>query len=141
MRAALAPDIARRCAERRDEAVLADLREVLAAMEASSQDLDRLQVLALDFWQHLVGGSDNVAYELAFNTLRRTYEAIRGALVQAFADELTALADHRAIVQAVERGDGRAAARAAARLVDRGTRAVLAIVELLGGRRPGEAAR
>lgn len=140
MRSALAPDIARLCAERCDESVFASLDAIIDEMEKAGEDLERLQVLALEFWQALVGGCDNVAYELAFNTLRQTYEEIRGALVQAFADELSDLASHRAIRRAVKKRDPKAAARAATTLVAKGTEAVLAIVELLenGGKRRGD---
>jgi DNA-binding FadR family transcriptional regulator len=131
MRAALAPDIARLCAKRRGPGVGEQLESITNQMRQAGENLDRLQMLALEFWQVLVAGSDNVAYELAFNTLRGTYEEIRGALVQAFADELQDLDDHVAISKAVAKGDAKAAAKAAQRLVAKGTEAVLAIVELL----------
>src|SRR5262245_28659758 len=78
IRAALAPDIARLCARRADATVIAELRGVLAEIERAhgSDDLPALQELSLRFWDVLVRGSDNIAYELAFNTLRATYDTV-----------------------------------------------------------------
>ncbi len=133
MRAALAPDIARLCARRGGEAVGKGLQGIVASMEAQRDDLERLQVLSLEFWDELVRGSGNIAYELAFNTLRTTYEKIRGALVQVMADEVRDLDDYRAIAQAVARGDDVAAKHVAANLVEHGTHRVMALIDALQG--------
>jgi DNA-binding FadR family transcriptional regulator len=72
MRQALAPDIARLCARRSKPEIVTQLRAVVAAMGEAQDDLERLQTLSLDFWDELVRGCDNIAYELAFNTLRES---------------------------------------------------------------------
>ena len=131
MRAALAPDIARLCAQRADDALIAELRAIVSSMHDAEQDLERLQTLSLEFWDLLVRGSGNLAYELAFNTLRVTYENIRGALVQVMADEVRDLAAHRAIANAVAERDEAAARDAAAALVQHGTQRVLGLIEAL----------
>lgn len=132
MRAALAPDIARLCALRADAELHRLLREVVDDMRAAAkpEDLPRLQVLSLELWELLVTGSDNIAYRLAFNTLRATYEQIREALVIALADELRDIQTCAAVVAAVEVRDGRAAHTRAGELVERGTRGILAAIEL-----------
>jgi GntR family transcriptional regulator, transcriptional repressor for pyruvate dehydrogenase complex len=131
MRAALAPDIARLCARRADDAAVEELQGVVAEMARHADDVERLQTLSLEFWDVLVRGSGNLAYELAFNTLRVTYETIRGALVQVMADEVRDLAAHRAIAEAVAEHDEDAARAAAGALVQHGTERVLGLIEAL----------
>jgi GntR family transcriptional regulator, transcriptional repressor for pyruvate dehydrogenase complex len=134
MRAALAPDIARLCARRADDSVIEELQGVFAEMEHATGELERLQVLSLEFWDVLVKGSGNLAYELAFNTLRVTYENIRGALLQVMADEVRDLAAHRAVAEAVARHDEDGARTAAAALVHHGTQRVLGLIDALRDR-------
>lgn len=133
MRAALAPDIARLCAARRSDETLEELEHVIEQMQAAHDDPEALQVLSLQLWDALVRGSGNIAYELAFNTLRETYEDLRGALVQVLADEVRDVAGHRAIVQAVRRRDQSAAREAAAAVVERGTTRVMGLIAVLEG--------
>lgn len=139
MRAALAPDVARLCAERADPHlvdlladVVADMRSVLNSERETSDTLEDLQLLSLDFWDLLVTGSDNIAYRLAFNTLRQTYEQIREALIIPLADELRELEDYARVVAAIRVGDSRLARASAEAIVRRGTEGVLAGIELLG---------
>ncbi|MEM7152075.1 MAG: GntR family transcriptional regulator [Myxococcota bacterium] len=133
MRAVLAPDIARLCAERATEADITALRELIESMHAAAEvdDLAELQDLSLRFWDVMVRGSGNIAYELSFNTLRETYDRLREVLVQVMAEETRDVAGHRAIAEAVERGDGGAAKHMADALMEKGTRAVLGLVGAL----------
>ncbi|MCA9680593.1 MAG: FadR family transcriptional regulator [Myxococcales bacterium] len=139
MRAALAPDIARLCAERATaqqkrelEALVQTMREVLGQKgEAEDEKLDRLQLLSLELWDLLVQGSENIAYRLAFNTLRRTYEQIREALVLPLAAELRSVERCAAIVAAVGIGDGRRAQAEAQALIALGSEGMDAAFEWL----------
>jgi GntR family transcriptional repressor for pyruvate dehydrogenase complex len=131
MRAALAPDIARLCALRADAAHARALLEIVEAMEAAAGDAAELQTLSLRFWDVLVRGSGNIAYELSFNGLRGTYDRIRGALVHVMADEVRDLESYRSIAKAVERGDDVAAKHVAAALVEHGTHRVLELIAAL----------
>lgn len=129
MRAVLAPDIARLCAERATprqkldlQALVDEMRQVLHHEgESEARKLDRLQLLSLELWDLLVQGSENIAYRLAFNTLRRTYEQIREALVLPLAAELRSVDRCAAIVAAVERGDGQGAGAEARALIALGS--------------------
>ncbi len=168
MRAALAPDVARLCAERADDRVVDELaavaeqmREVLDTsptrvgpdgptksiwLSGDSEQvatqmavLEQLQLLSLEFWDLLVTGSDNIAYRLAFNTLRQSYEQIREALLIPLAEELRSVDECRRLVAAVRAGDSRTARAAAETIVGRGTEGVLTGLELLdqlGAREP-----
>jgi GntR family transcriptional regulator, transcriptional repressor for pyruvate dehydrogenase complex len=138
MRAALAPDIARLCALRADAELCRMLREIVEDMRrVGPEQLDRLQVLSLELWELLVTGADNIAYRLAFNTLRLTYEQIRGVLVIALADELRAIDECARLVAAIDAHDGELARRCAAAIVERGTRGVLTAIELVESAGPG----
>lgn len=131
MRTVLVPDIARRCAERASAEDRAALAEAVAAMAAAGDDLERLAELALQFFEALVRGSNNIAYQLAQNTLRRAYDPIRSVLVNVLEDELRALADYRALAAAVAAADGDAAAAVSARLIEKGTDRLLRMLSAL----------
>ncbi len=136
MRATLAPDIARLCALRATPAQIAALEAVVAQLR-DTDDLDALQTLSLEFWEQLVEGSGNIAYRLALNTLYRTYEQIRGLLLQPLALELRAHERYAELVRAVGLGDGAAAQREAAAIVALGTAGLETAFELLDQLRAG----
>lgn len=137
MRAALAPDVARLCATRVDAEFAGLLHELVDTMrtvsgsETQPADLEALQILSLEFWDLLVMGTDNIAYRLAFNTLRHTYEQIRGALIIALADELRQVDLCAALVTAIERRDPETARAHASAIVQRGSAGILAALEVL----------
>lgn len=133
MRAALGPDIARLCAMRADAQLVAMLRELVHDMRkaAAPEDLERLQTLSLELWDLLVAGADNIAYRLAFNTLRHTYEQIREALVIALADELRQVDLCAALVEAIAARKPERARTHARAIVQRGSDGILTALELL----------
>lgn len=124
LRACLGPDIARRCAERAGTATREAAAELTEQMRGAGDDLAVLAALDLQLWDTLVEGAGNIAYRLAFNGLRRTYEPITAVLQATFADELRDHAGRAVLSSAVVAGDGPAAAAAAQRLLRRGERAV-----------------
>ena len=124
MRSALAPDIARLAAERARPAQLAALERVVRAMAAAADDLTALQGLALDFWSHLVDAADNLAYRLAYNSLRATYDQCRSLFTQVLADEIGDVARYRAIAAAVRGRDAHTAEWLARELIRRGEKAI-----------------
>ncbi|HUQ02337.1 MAG TPA: GntR family transcriptional regulator [Kofleriaceae bacterium] len=129
MRAALTPELARAAALRGGADLGAALREVLARMETAiagdarddrsgrgSDDarvLAELQQASLAFWQLVVDGTANLAYQLSFNTLRDAFLGMRETIAAAQTAELRDLKGYRAIARAIDDGDGDAAARAA----------------------------
>jgi DNA-binding FadR family transcriptional regulator len=129
MRASIGPDLARWCAVRANPAQVERLVAVTNAMAVTdSLDLAALATLDLEFWDALVEGSDNIAYRLAFNSLRRVVELAGRPLHSVLADELHDHAAHAAVAEAVGRSDGPAAAAAAAALLARGSEAVTALL-------------
>ena len=129
MRGALGPDVARCAAERGGAACAASLEQAIGAMRAASGDLEALQRLATAFWSHLVDGSDNVAYRLAFNALHATYDRVRAVLARAMEPELADPAPYAAIASAVRSRDAARADAVARELLSRGARGVLEALE------------
>lgn len=136
MRSALAPDIARLAAERGAAALAGTLDGIVERMSAAAGDLPELQGLAMRFWSALVDGTDNVAYRLAYNSLRDTYEKCMELLTGVLADELADEKRYRAIASAVRRGDGAGAERLARALTQRGERRLLDAVAALAAQQP-----
>lgn len=131
MRAAMAPDIARLAARRRSPEQVHRLLELVAAMAEHDDDLPALQLLALQFWDVLVEGSDNIAYQLVFNSLREAYDRLRELLVEVLAAELRDLAAYRAIAEAVQRQDDLSAATVARALMERGSSAIFQLIAVI----------
>jgi DNA-binding FadR family transcriptional regulator len=128
MRAAIGPDVARRAAQRATGEQARSLSALVERMAEAVKEPGNLVQLDLQFWDELVDASDNVAYRLAFNTLRYTYEPVSDVLAGAMAGELGDVRSHRAIADAVAEADADAAERAARRLLAKGTAAITALV-------------
>jgi GntR family transcriptional repressor for pyruvate dehydrogenase complex len=128
MRAAIGPDLVRRAAQRATGEQAASIAAVADRMAAEAEQPSALVALDLKFWDELVDASDNVAYRLAFNTLRAAYEPVAGVLADVMAVELSDVRAHRAIAEAVGEGDADAAERAARRLLAKGTAAITTLV-------------
>jgi DNA-binding FadR family transcriptional regulator len=124
MRSAIAPD-AVRLAARQPQPRLADrLDELTMAMRRAAGDLAELQALALTFWEAVVRASANVAYRLAYNSMRRTYDRCRDLLRAVLAEELGDCTSYELISAAIRRGDAVAAETAARTLIRRGEKAI-----------------
>jgi DNA-binding FadR family transcriptional regulator len=115
MRAGIAADLARLCAERAPRALGSELLAV-AALLADGRAGDELFELDQRFWQLIVDGAGNLAYQLAFNSLIRAVHAQRELSLPLLEDELKRSGHRLPIAQAIAAGDparAEAAARAA----------------------------
>jgi GntR family transcriptional regulator, transcriptional repressor for pyruvate dehydrogenase complex len=116
MRAAVGPDMARLAAERRDEPQVAELYALCEDMAQhvgrGNAELAALANLSMRFWATIAQASQNLAYQLAFNTLREAVGSLPG-LAGAQEDELRDLRGYRALADAIRRRDGAAAQRTA----------------------------
>jgi DNA-binding FadR family transcriptional regulator len=131
MRSALAPDIARLAAERARSAQREALERVADSMADCGGDLTALQDLAAEFWSHLIDAADNLAYRLAYNSMRSTYDQCRELFTQVLAEEIGDVGRYRAIAAAVCARDPQAAERLARELIQRGERGILAALRQL----------
>jgi GntR family transcriptional regulator, transcriptional repressor for pyruvate dehydrogenase complex len=131
MRSALAPDIARLAALRYTPDLGVKLRQVIAAMEAQRDDLAALQDLVSEFWSLLVDASRNIAYRLAYNSLRLSYEHSKQLFTHILAPETSDLTAYATLTAAVARGDAAAAESLARDLIGRGEAAVKSLLASL----------
>ncbi len=112
MRAGIGADVARLCAERAGHELgdeLAGLSRQLAQAPVGEE------LLALDqrFWQRVLDGADNLAYQLAFNSLVRAVHVRRDISLPWVEDELRRSGYRRPIAEAIAAGDADGAAAAA----------------------------
>jgi DNA-binding FadR family transcriptional regulator len=130
MRTALGPDIARLAAMRRTADQLAAIDELLEAMDAcAADDAVELQRASLAFWRVLVEASENVAYQLAFNTMERAWSKVQDLVAPALLPEVGDRRGYRGIADAVRGARPGLAQRRAARLVQKGSGSMLALLD------------
>lgn len=104
----------RAACERRDPAGLARARAALAAMSASPDDAEAFHQADIDFHAAIIDAADNQAFSLVMRVLRHaTARHLRNALTgEPALPSLThpLIEEHRALLEAVEQGNGAAAA-------------------------------
>ena len=127
MRACIGPDAARLCALRAVSPLPDQLGKIVDAMDAVPDDLAALAALDWRFWELIIEGSDNVAYRLAFNSLRAGAAPVGDALHLITGDELRDRDGHRDLATAVSDAAPAAAEAAARRLLQRGIEAAAAV--------------
>jgi GntR family transcriptional regulator, transcriptional repressor for pyruvate dehydrogenase complex len=131
VRAETAPNVAGRCARRRDDALVDDLEALVERMEAEQDDPAALQLTAHELWHTVVDGTGNLVDRLLFNALAAAYLPALELLTETMADEVRDLDGYRRLVTAIrDRDDGTAAAAAGA-IVGRGTEQGLRLLERL----------
>lgn len=129
MRSALAPDVARLAAERAGPEDLLRLDARVGEMQDAAGDLVELQRLSLAFWAELVRASGNVAYRLAFNSLREAYARSMDLLREVMRDEFEDVARYVGLARSVGAGEPDEAEAAARHLVRRGEARIKAVLE------------
>ncbi len=131
MRSAIAADAARLAAAATDQSVKQKLVATCAAMRAADGELTTLQDLAIDYWSAIVDASGNIAYRLAYNSLRDTYDTCRAILASALADELCDADGYTALADAIGSGDAKSAEALARQLVQRGEMGIKQVLDAL----------
>jgi DNA-binding FadR family transcriptional regulator len=104
MRAAIATDVARLCAERAPSTIRAELVAIAAEMR-KTQTSSHLFQLEVRFWDRAVEGAQNLAYRLAFNSLIKSAQAMGSQAEEWSAADLRANDYRRAIADAIAAGD------------------------------------
>lgn len=132
LRGVVAPDVARLAAARRSDEDAAALVEIASALEAEG-DLVELLEATLSWWTILVRASDNLAYRLAYNTLRSTYREGRPLLIQVIEEELRAVQLYREVSRAVTEREAELAESSCRALVRLGSDALFAAMALMSG--------
>jgi DNA-binding FadR family transcriptional regulator len=104
MRAAIASDIARLCAERAPASIKEELLAISREMREATEN-GLLLRLEQRFWERAVDGAQNLAYRLAYNTLIKSAQAL-GTTAEAWAARELQKNDFRsAIAKAIAEGD------------------------------------
>jgi GntR family transcriptional regulator, transcriptional repressor for pyruvate dehydrogenase complex len=112
MRAGIGSDVARLCAQRAQPPLREQLLAIAARL-AETPDADELLDLDRRFWQLMLDGAGNLAYQLAFNSLMRAVHAQRELSVPLLRQELERSGHRRPIALAIAAADPDAAAREA----------------------------
>ncbi len=138
LRAVIGADAARLCATRAAPETAARLLAIAERMSDLDGDYSRWGTLGYEFWDAIVAGADNVAYLLAYNTLREVAVAL--ALAERMAPSLLEqewrqIDLYHQLAAAVEEGDAATAGRTAGQLLGYGVAAVNEwLATLPGGR-------
>ncbi len=118
LRVAIGADASRLAARHRRPTDVAKIQRAQVAL-AEAEQLQQRQDRDLDFWSTVVEVSGNIAYQLAFNSMRATYAPIQDVIVEIVANEIADDATHARLVKAIERGSERSAESAARSLLTR----------------------
>lgn len=117
MRTALGVDAARLAAQRRSDTQMATIRGLLQGLALIEDDAE-LQNRLFAIWGGIVDASGNLAYRLAWNTLRDGY-LLLGTTLLPLVREAFHAPDYRFLVDAIALGDTARAERSARRIADK----------------------
>jgi GntR family transcriptional repressor for pyruvate dehydrogenase complex len=131
MRACIGIDVARRAAQRVAPEAAAEIVAVALNYREAKGDPDALVPLDLDLWDRLVDAADNIAYRLAFNSMRVAYEPLAEILGPVLVAELSDVEAHVDLAHAVQMGDADLAAERAEDILSKGTVAVNTLLAAL----------
>ncbi|MHB1539357.1 MAG: FadR/GntR family transcriptional regulator [Solirubrobacteraceae bacterium] len=112
LRAGIGVDLVRLCTERADDDVRHDL-VIIAGQLAVVGGGARIMPIDQRFWQRILDGAGNLAYQLAFNSLIRATHAIRDVSLPWLERELRRSDHRRPLAAAIAARDVHAAVQAA----------------------------
>lgn len=130
LRTQLAPGVAASAATHATDEQIQTLAALCGQLQAAPAASQR-QTHAHAFWSELVRASNNLGYQLAFNSLRRTYERLWDLLTTLLDAEFRDHASLESLVQALRAGDAEQAALHARTHVHFGEHAITALLESL----------
>ena len=112
MRAGIGVDVARLCAQRAGGDVRGELLEIAERLAGAAEGTELLE-LDRRFWQRVLDGAGNLAYQLAFNSLIRAVHVQHNLSVAWLEQELKRGGYRQPIAAAIAAGDPEGAATAA----------------------------
>lgn len=128
LRQNLAPEVARSAAKRSDEATVKKLEAIISDLH-QAEDISESQDLVFEYWNVVVNGSGNIAYKLAFNSLRKTYKRIWGLLTQTLAEEFRDAERLAKLAAAISNGEAEMAHQLASEHIALGSNAMHAVLD------------
>lgn len=126
LRKAIAPAVAAHAALHGGEALAQRLRAIVQKMQAATE-LETLQQLAFEYWGHVVQGSGNVVFKLAFNSMNQTYLVAWHSLTQVMQEEFRDVATLAQLADAIGAGEHRRCEVLARQHIELGSRALTAV--------------
>lgn len=129
MRQVLSPEIAADAA-RQHKTDIADRLDAVVEEMRANEDAAEVQRLAFYFWEILVEGSGNIAYRLAFNSLRKTYEPLWGLMTQMLSGQQQKLDVFIELASLVRAGNADEAALCAQQYIDESSSAINGFLDL-----------
>jgi GntR family transcriptional regulator, transcriptional repressor for pyruvate dehydrogenase complex len=108
MRACIAADAVRICAQRATPAIKNELVAITEQMSAAPDD-STLYALDLQFWRCVHDGAQNLVYRLAFNSLVEAADALGSTAHAWAAAEVRRYGFHREIARSISAGDAEGA--------------------------------
>lgn len=139
LRAVIGADAARWCATRSPAGTAETLHGIVDRMEQLDGDYRGWGVLGYSYWDTIVAGADNVAYLLAYNTLREVAVALAGAerMAPSLLEREWRQTDlYRQLAVCIGAGESELAGQIAGRLLGVGVAAVNEWLASLPGDRP-----
>jgi GntR family transcriptional repressor for pyruvate dehydrogenase complex len=131
MRSAIGADAAAKAALRGGPALADRIDALLSAWAALPLEVKQARAVAL--WELVVEGSENLAYRLAFNSLRRAYLPVLALTRDALSAELEDEAGLLRLSAAIRAQDAAAAQAAARAVLEAGSAGLLALLDGVGG--------
>ena len=101
LRLALGREVVRLCTLRCSEVTLSKLEEITVSMLESQSTIQR-EELSTQFWKTLLIGSENIAYQLAFNTLQRTFTVLRHSFRSVLSQEWENPKQYQSMLRAMQ---------------------------------------
>jgi GntR family transcriptional repressor for pyruvate dehydrogenase complex len=129
-RLAIGPAVAALAAARKGPPISAILHTIVDRLAMTDDDVER-QVLALEFWDHVVDSADSLVFRLMFNSLRAAYEPALEALAPLMAEEVGQAGAYRLLASALGSGDAENARAAADRVLRPATESLLSALAAL----------
>ncbi|WP_063055303.1 FadR/GntR family transcriptional regulator [Nocardia salmonicida] len=110
--------------DRRVDSELAVLRESVDSLVAESDPLTQ-QLIALEFWDHILDLADSIAFRLMYSMLRAAYEPALAALAPIMSAEVGNADAYRDLAAAIAAGEPERAADSARALLEPATTALI----------------
>lgn len=130
MRSVIGADAAAKAALRGGPALADRIDALLSAWAALPLEVKQARAVAL--WELVVEGSENLAYRLAFNSLRRAYLPVLALTRDALSAELEDEAGLLRLSAAIRARDAAAAQSAARAVLEAGSAGLLALLDGVG---------
>ena len=112
----LASAMSERIALQHNDESISALYLIVEQIENSSGQLAELQNLSVSFWDEMAETSQNIAYRLTFNTLKKAYEPLQDLLRAEPGNKLMDVTGYRQLLLAIETQDVEAAGKLASKI-------------------------